>query len=152
MLLQFINVPFSCSAQTCSHILGAQGKQPEEKLLASGCSLSCMQTSEIHGLGRLGLRTLALQTWLSATDPRQACKRLSVHRLTLIHHQRWATPLLQCHSQLASQRAPIKATISCAAQSQSCCGVGTPFTPVQNPCEPNLCDTTQPHRFQVVPQ
>ena len=58
-------------------------------------------------------------------DTSQACKRLSVHRLTLIHHRRWATPLLQCHSELASQRAPTEATIFCAEQSQSYCGVLT---------------------------
>lgn len=68
VLFQFINVSFSYSAHTCSHILLAQGKWPEEKLLASGCSLSCMQTSEIHGLGRFRLWTLTLQTWFSASS------------------------------------------------------------------------------------
>lgn len=116
-------------------------RENEEKLLASECSLSCVQNSEIHGLGRLRLWTLALQTRLSAlatdtTDPSQACKRLPVQRLTLIHHQRWATPLLQYHCQLASQSAPTKA-IFCVDQRWSYCGV---LTPVKNPYGPLLCN------------
>lgn len=106
------------------------------------------------GTWRLRRQTLALQTWLSVSSgcthhwPQPGYKRLSVHRLTFIHHRRWATPLLQCHSPLRGH--PLKPPSSVWSKARVTAGYS--LMPVQNPEEPNLCNTTQPHGFQALPQ